>query len=310
MGRFANRIKNSTFDIDGESYSVTANDNGGLDTLHGGKLGYDGRNWTVVASNDSSVTFGFLDQALEGFPGTVYTLVTYAASTAASGPQGETRPRLTANIVSSALDHKTPIMLSTHIYWNLNSFRAPTVLNDTTLWMPYAARYIETDGILIPNGTIGTVASQPALDFTAPKLLADSIDVAQGVCGTGCTGVDNAFILDRPVGSGDTSMIPGVSMWSSTTGIRMDVGTNQQGMQVYTCNGQNGTIAVRQSVQDANSGIDGAATEIQQHGCVVVEPQAWIDGINHPEWGVDKYEIFSPETPPFMEFTTFDFSTF
>jgi aldose 1-epimerase len=105
-------------------------------------------------------------------------------------------------------------------------------------------------------------------------------------------------------------MIPAVSIWSSTTGIKMDVETNQQGVQIYTCNGQNGTIAVRQSQQTANQGDDNAAAFIQQHGCVVIEPQAWIDGINHPEWGVDDFEIFSPETEPLVHFSTYDFSTF
>lgn len=180
-------------------------------------------------------------------------------------------------------------------------------LNDTTIWMPYANRYIQTDGILIPNGSIATVASQPVLDFTSPKLVGDSIAVAEEVCGTECTGVDNAFILDRPANAGPSSMIPAISLWSSTTGIKMDVETNQQGVQIYACNGQDGTIAVRRSQQDYS---DNAAEFIQQWGCVVIEPQAWIDAINHPEWGVDKYEIFSPETEPLVHYSTYDFSTF
>jgi len=40
-GRYANRIKNSTFNIDGVDYHVDANENGGLDTLHGGSDGWD-----------------------------------------------------------------------------------------------------------------------------------------------------------------------------------------------------------------------------------------------------------------------------
>jgi aldose 1-epimerase len=234
VGRYANRIRNGTFTLNGQTYHIPTNENGGLDTLHGGKVGYDVRNWTTIANNDTAVTFGFLDQVLEGFPGTVYTLVTYAVSTHAGGAEGQIRSRLTASIVSAALDEPTPIMLSTHIFWNLNAFKQKTVLEDTTLWMPYATRYIQTDGILIPNGSIGAVSSQPALDFTSPKTVGYSIDVAQGVCGTGCTGVDNAFILDRSAGSGDSSLIPAISMWSSTTGIKMDVQTNQQGLQVYT----------------------------------------------------------------------------
>jgi len=40
-GRYANRIKNSTFTIDGVDYHVTPNENGGADTLHGGLDGWD-----------------------------------------------------------------------------------------------------------------------------------------------------------------------------------------------------------------------------------------------------------------------------
>jgi aldose 1-epimerase len=307
VGRYANRIKNSTFELNSQSYEIPANDHNDTNTLHGGTEGYDVRNWTVVATNDSSITFSFLDEGLEGFPGTVFTLVTYTLSSFASGPTGQVRPRLTTTIVSSALDEPTPIMLSTHIYWNLNAFKAETLLNDTTLWMPYAARWIETDGNLIPNGKIGAVSTNPALDFTSPKLLGDSIAVAEGTCGTGCTGVDNAFILDRPVGSGESTVVPALSMWSDTTGIKMDMETNQQGVQIYTCNGQNGSIRVRRSVAEY---VDNAAQNIEQYGCIVIEPQAWIDGINHPEWGVDKYEIFSAETQPLVFYATYDFSTF
>lgn len=35
-GRYANRIKNSTFEIDGQVYEIDANEHGGLNTLHGG----------------------------------------------------------------------------------------------------------------------------------------------------------------------------------------------------------------------------------------------------------------------------------
>lgn len=281
-----------------------------MDTLHGGDVGYDARNWTVVASNDSSITFSLLDTGFEGFPGTVLTVVTYSVSSFPSGPQGEIRPRFTASVTSHALDEPTPIMLSTHIYWNLNAFKAQTVLNDTTLWMPYSDRWIKTDGILIPTGEIGTVASTPGLDFTSPKTIGDAIADAEGLCGTNCTGVDNAFILDRPAFVSADTNVKALSIWSDITGIQMDVSTNQPGVQIYTCNGQDGTIPVKQSQQDRNGGGEDAAQFVEQYGCVVIEPQAWIDGINHPEWGVDKYEIFSPETGPLVFYATHDFSTF
>ena len=171
-----------------------------------------------MASNESSISFSLLDTGFEGFPGTVLTIVTYAVSSFASGPQGEMRPRLTTSITAHALDEPTPIMQSTHIYWNLNAFKAKDVLNDTTVWMPYSDRWIMTDPILIPTGEIGTTASTPGLDFTSPKTVGDAVADAAGLCGGNCTGVDNAFIIDRPdyVSSEDNLKV--LSMWSDTTG--------------------------------------------------------------------------------------------
>jgi aldose 1-epimerase len=311
VGRYANRIKNSTFELNGQQYHIPANDHAGADTLHGGTVGYDQRNWTVIASSTSSITFSLLDTGFQGFPGTVLTTATFTLGTAPSGPQGQMRPRLTSSIVSKALDLDTPIMLANHIYWNLNAFKQATILNDTTLWMPYSDRYIVVDPILIPTGALGAVQDLPNLDFTSPKLLGDAVNNATGVCGAGCTGIDNAFILDRPTDAGPSDPnFPVLSMWSETTGIQLQVSTNQQGLQIYTCNGQNGTIPVKQSQQQRNNGTQGAAKFVNLHGCIVIETQAWIDGINHPEWGVEKYEIFGPTTEPALNYATYDFSTF
>jgi len=202
-------------------------------------------------------------------------------------------------------------MLANHIYWNLNAFKQATILNDTTLWMPYSDRYIVVDGILIPTGALGSVTNYPALDFLSPKLLGDAVKNATGTCGTGCTGIDNAFIVDRPADAGRTdSSFPVLSLWSQTTGIQMDVSTNQQGLQIYTCNGQNGSIPVKQSQQNRNNGTQGATKFVNLHGCIVIETQAWIDGINHPEWGINDFEIFGPSTGPALNYATYDFSTF
>jgi len=49
VGRYANRIKNGTFTVDGKTYHVPENEHDGVDTLHGGFTGYDMRNWTHCA---------------------------------------------------------------------------------------------------------------------------------------------------------------------------------------------------------------------------------------------------------------------
>lgn len=138
--------------------------------------------------------------------------MTYATYTVSSPP------RLTARLVSIALDSYTPIMLSTHVYWNLGAFQSADILNDT-LQLPYADRIIDIDGIEVPTGGISSVKyplTSPSvpLNFTAPKTIGEAA-LHSMQCGTGCTGVDNAFILDRPYGSGQDSMDDPQLIWTS-----------------------------------------------------------------------------------------------
>jgi len=144
-GRYANRIKNSSFTIDGETSHILPNENNDNDTLHGGPQGWDWRNWTVVAHTTDSITFSLADQdGTEGFPGEVVSYVTYTVT------PYEWHIRMSA----LALTKTTPIMLSSHTYWNLDGFQNPNtnlVLNHT-FSLPYSGQFIDVDPILIPTG--------------------------------------------------------------------------------------------------------------------------------------------------------------
>ena len=300
VGRYANRIKNGTFTVDGITSHIPENENAGHDTLHGGNVGYDQRNWTVVEANTSSITFSLLDQGFEGFPGTI---ITYATYTVSAGPQW------TSRLVSIPLDEPTPIMLANHVYWNLDAFTNPsdtTILNNT-LYMPYSDRYIEIDNIEVPNGTIGIV-NNTFLDFTSPKQIGTDIDNAVNACGLGCTGYDNAFILDRPRYSApEATDISVLTMSSNVTGIQLDIRTNQQSLQIYTCNNiaLMANIPVKQSQQHSTNG---SITTVPKYGCIVIETQQWIDGINNPQWGQDQYQIYTVDSGPAVVFAQYDFS--
>ncbi|KAL4781821.1 galactose mutarotase-like domain-containing protein [Aspergillus varians] len=307
VGRYANRIKNGTFTIGNSKSHIPANENGGLNSLHGGDIGYDQRNWTVTAYTNSSITFSFYDSALQGFPGDVLTHATYAVDN--NNPSGS--PQLTTKLVSLALTEATPIMLANHIYWNLNGFRDPNVLEDVTLQLPLSTRFIATDGILIPNGTISTVdAYDGAPDFTSPKLVGQDIDSAVGLCGTNCTGYDNCWIIDRPTGYSSDALIPALHMSSNNTGITLEVSTNSPAIQIYSCNGQDGSDPVKPSqikrAQDA--GFNGPTT-VDKNACVVVETEGWIDGINQPGWGQLENQIFTPGGLPAINLAVYRFGT-
>ncbi|WVF73229.1 hypothetical protein IAT40_008048 [Kwoniella sp. CBS 6097] len=295
VGRYANRIKNGTFNLNGQDYDIPKNEHGGLNTLHGGDTGYDHRNWSVAQYNTTSITYSLLDpDGFQGFPGILQTYVTYAVL---ANP-----PRLSTRIVAIPLDQDTPVMMSTHIYWNVGSFTSSNILNDT-LYMPYSDRIIPGDSILIPTGELQSVKypwTSPAvpLNFTGERPIGDGNGQQ---CGAGCTGIDNAFILDRPYP--ELADQPVLQLYSADTGIKMKIRTNMGGLQLYNCAGQAGTIPVK--ADQKQNGVE----FIQKYGCLVIEPQDWIDGINHPEWGRRKEQIFGPDTRVSENWAQYEFST-
>lgn len=243
---------------------MTANEHNGLDSLHGGIVGYDQRNWTLVDYNTTTITFSLFDPGFDGYPGQVVTYATFSV-----GPE----PSLTSRLVTIPLDAPTPIMLTTHPYFNLDAFADPNnpTIDGHTLYMPYSDRYVEIDNIEVPTGVIGTVSTSNGLDFTTPRTLGSSINAGIQQCGFNCTGIDTNFIIDRPPSSGSESSDAAVlSLSSNFTGIKYDLYTNQQALIVYTCNKLNGSIPLKQSQQTGNQTM-----YAQEHDCVAIETQGW-----------------------------------
>ncbi|CAG8957670.1 hypothetical protein HYFRA_00000005 [Hymenoscyphus fraxineus] len=308
-GRYANRIKNSTFYIDGTKYEIEGNENitpenpKGLDTLHGGPDGWDWRNWTVVAVTESSITFSLVDEdGHEGFPGEVVSYVTY------------TLGNMTWDIrmVALATTKVTPIMLSSHTYWNLDGFannETDTAFNHS-LWLPYGGSRVGVDNILIPTGDIQANLKGSVNDFwSAPKQIGANISSPSllGNCGFNCTGYDNCYLTTRPeTSTWREQSTPVARLRSAWSGIQLDVFTDQDAFQVYTCSGQNGSVALK-NTQGIFDDAERPRT-IQKYGCIVLEVQDWIDGINQPQWGREKKQIFGPGDDPYVLQASYRFS--
>ncbi|KAF2003724.1 galactose mutarotase-like protein [Amniculicola lignicola CBS 123094] len=300
-GRYANRIKNSSFVIDGEDYHVDANENGGLDTLHGGSDGWDYRNFTVVAHTSTSITFSIVDpDGKEGFPGEVISYITYTV----------TPNTWHIKMVALATTKKTPIMLSSHTYWNLDGFSnpdTPTALNHT-LSLPYSGQRIGVDGILIPDGSILPNQKYSVNDFwSSPKQIGANISSPEliGNCGSGCIGYDNAYLVNRAQnGPYDwRTEGPVATLASEWSGIQVDIWTDQDAFQVYSCGGQNGTLPIK-----STQGLPSRPRVVEKYGCVVMEVEDWIDGINQPEWGRLSKQIFGPGDEPYVLEARYEFS--
>ncbi|KII95246.1 hypothetical protein PLICRDRAFT_48209 [Plicaturopsis crispa FD-325 SS-3] len=282
VGRYANRIKNGTFSIpissdnaNGTVYHVPENENNGTDTLHGGLVGFDRRNWTVAHKTGNSVTFTLVDPAgMQGFPGEVNTTVTYTLE-----------PKAIWNItIHATASEETPILLSGHHYWNLEAYQETQDLSGHFAQFN-SSRILGIDSLEVPNGTIIDV-NGTAADFRQGKSLGTAINetTAGEYCGPGCVGFDNCFLYDDNDGTK-----PIFSLWSNNSGIKLDVTTDQTALQLYTCDGiYNASLPIpRKKDQGGPSGF------YEDHSCVVVEQQGWIDAINNPQWNVD--QIYSPQ---------------
>ncbi|EUC35197.1 hypothetical protein COCCADRAFT_91505 [Bipolaris zeicola 26-R-13] len=301
-GRYANRIKNSTFTIDGQDYHITPNENNGADTLHGGKDGWDWRNFTVVAHTKDSITFSIVDpDGKEGFPGEVISYVTYTV----------TPHTWRFKIVAIATTKKTPIMLTSHTYWNLDGFANPedsTIFNHT-FHIPYSGQRVGVDNILIPDGTILPNEKYSVNDFwSAPKQIGANQTAPEllGNCGFNCTGYDNCYLVNRsPAEALDwRNSGPVASLASEWSGIKLDIYSDQPAFQMYSCPGQDGTLPIK-----STQGAEGGSRFVPKYGCVVMEVQDWIDAINQPEWQREKYQIFGPDSAPYTLEAAYVFST-
>jgi aldose 1-epimerase len=245
-GRYANRIANSTFVIDGEEFHITPNENDNKQTLHGGPDGWDYRNFTVVAHTTNSITFSIVDpDGKEGFPGEVVSYITYTM----------TPNTWHFKMVALATTKKTPIMLSSHTYWNLDGFAnpdTPTALNHT-VHLPYSGQRVGVDGALIPDGSILPNKKYSVNDFwSAPKQVGANLTAPELFenCGTNCTGYDNCYIVNRAQnGPYDWRTAgPVATVASEWSGIEVNIFTDQEAFQVYSCGGQNGTYILSMSV--------------------------------------------------------------
>ena len=203
-------------------------------------------------------------------------------------------------------------MLANHIYWNLNAFKQPDVLNDVFLQLPLSPRLVSGDPLLVPNGTIteSSEAYGGATDFVSGKLVGQDIKNTAGLCGSGCTGYDTCFIVDRPpwYPSAPSTLTPVLQMSSATTGITLEVSTNQAALQIFTCDSQDGTIPVKPSQVQRNG--PGGADFVNKYGCVVIETEGWIDGINNPQWGQKSSQVYSPEDGPAINWAKYTFGTY
>jgi aldose 1-epimerase len=247
VGRYANRIAGARFTLDGQEYRLAAND--GPNHLHGGVVGFDRVLWEAdpfEEDGDTGVCFSRVSpDGEEGYPGNLQVSTTYTLS-----DMDELRIDLEA-----MTDRPTPVNLTNHAYFNLKG--SGDVLGHR-LWLA-ASRYTPVNEALIPTGRLAKVAGTP-LDFTTPHTLGGRLGSVPG-------GYDHNFVLDRKA---DGQLFCAARVEEPESGRVLEVFTTEPGIQLYTGNFLDGTLAGRGGVAYG------------KHAGFCLEPQKAPDSPNQP----------------------------
>ncbi len=247
VGRYANRIGNAQFTLDGVTYKLPAND--GVNSLHGGTKGFDKRMWNAApVENDEGVGVHFSrlsPDGEEGYPGNLQVDVVYLLTNA-----DELRIDYRATT-----DKATPVNLTNHCYWNLGGAGSGSILNHVA--MIAADSYLPVDQGLIPTGEIAPVEGTP-FDFRQPTPIGERIDQVPG-------GYDHCLVLSDQ--TDDLSLAARVR--DPESGRVLEISTTQPGIQFYTGNF-----------------LDGSASSggFSKHGAFCLETEHFPDSPNQPDF--------------------------
>jgi aldose 1-epimerase len=238
VGRYANRIAQARFVLDGITYALHAND--GPNSLHGGARGFDKRVWrATVDSAHNSLLLSYVSAAgEEAFPGKLTAHVTY---------------RLREDD-SLSIEYKatttgpTPVNLANHSYFNLSGEPTSSILKHTLLIN--ADKFTPVDATLIPTGELRPVAGTP-LDFRSETVIGTRIDADDAQLHIG-HGYDHNWVLNTKHGE---ALRFAARLTDPASGRVLEILTTQPGLQFYSGNFMNGKPAGEGSVYNYRTGL-------------------------------------------------------
>jgi len=228
IGRYANRIAHAVFSLDGQEYRLAKNH--GEHHLHGGERGFDKRLWAAQAVEEEQGVgiklFYVSEDGEEGYPGRLSVTVTYWLTEA-----NELRIDYYA-----VTDKKTVINLTNHSYFNLSGAGSGTVLGHELQINADAFTPVRDAGA-IPTGEIRSVEGTP-LDFREPTPLGKRIESDYEQLRYG-VGYDHNYVLRDDAGVlGEAARVH-----DPDSGRVMEVATTEPGVQLYTANHLDGSLA-------------------------------------------------------------------
>ena len=222
LGRYAGRIANGRFTLDGVEHVLTKNS--GPNHNHGGLIGFDKVAWDAKQTGNSVAFHRTSPAGEEGYPGNLDVCVTYTLTD---------KNELIIDYRATT-DRTTPVNLSNHSYFNLAGEGSETVLlHDLKI---HADAMLPIDKTSVPIGKIVPVADTP-FDFRQPKPVGRDIGQPNEQLANG-SGYDHTFVLNPR--KDDT--LPAAILYEKTSGRMMKVFTDQPGLQLYTANFLDGSL--------------------------------------------------------------------
>ena len=253
IGRYANRIAEGKFELDGQT--VTLNQNDGPNCLHGGAEGWQYQIYEAEQLDPQTLRLTLTDpDGHMGFPGNVTATVTYKL----------TDDNAVDILFSGTTDAPTVLSMTNHAYFNLSGDHALEG-TDQVLYVN-ADCFTPADALLIPTGEFVPVEGTP-MDFRTPKAVAQDIEADYEQLRLG-NGYDHNWVLNT---AGDDTKVA-FSLYSPVTGILLEGYTDQPGVQVYSGNFLTGKVAGKHNVL------------YPRRASICLETQLFPDSPNKPEW--------------------------
>lgn len=254
IGRYANRIGDGKFTLDGKEYQLPQNN--GNHCLHGGPTGWQNQPFETKKVDERSIVLSILSpDGDNNFPGNVTAQVTYTL----------TDDNAIDIKYEATTDQNTVINMTNHSYFNLSGNPASCAM-DHVLYLA-SESVTPIDSTFLPTGEITSVEGTP-FDFRTPKAISQDVtnfDNEQIKFGKG---FDHNWVLST---NGDVKQVA-AKLTSPESGITLEVYTDEPGVQLYTGNFLDGTVTGKKGIV------------YNQRASVCLETQHYPDSPNKAHW--------------------------
>ena len=253
IGRYANRINQGKFTLDGVEYQLPRNNYGHC--LHGGPQGFQYRVYDAVQLNPQELQLTYVAKdGEEGFPGNITCKVLMKL----------TDDNAIDIQYEAETDKPTIVNMTNHSYFNLDGDAGSNAEHLLTIDADY---YTPVDSTFMTTGEIVPVEDTP-MDFRTPMPVGERINDFDFVQLKNGNGYDHNWVLNA---KGDINR-RAASLKSQKTGIVLDVYTNEPGVQVYAGNFLDGSLTGKKGIT------------YNQRASVCLETQKYPATPNKPEW--------------------------